>query len=82
MFCCDVFTVVDTVCRMGSRVGVLLRRLLKLLIDVSSDAELSDSVRQKLTDETTLCIKLLDAAAHGEVQVREGRRLCLMVVVE
>lgn len=67
---------------MGSRVGVLLRRLLKLLIDVSSDAELSDSVRQKLTDETTLCIKLLDAAAPGEVQVSEGHRLCLMVVVE
>ncbi|KAK2838187.1 hypothetical protein Q5P01_015399 [Channa striata] len=54
--------------RMQCRVNVLLRYLLKLLVDVSSDSQLSDSVRQKLMTETSLCIKLLDAASHGQIQ--------------
>ncbi|XP_026177595.1 TELO2-interacting protein 2 isoform X2 [Mastacembelus armatus] len=54
--------------RMQCRVNTLLRCLLKLLVDVSSDSQLRDSVRQKLMDEATICIKLLDAASHGKVQ--------------
>ncbi|XP_078027280.1 LOW QUALITY PROTEIN: TELO2-interacting protein 2 [Epinephelus lanceolatus] len=54
--------------RMECRVGVLLRCLLKLLVDVSSDSELSDSVRQKLMNQTSLCLKLLDACCHGDLQ--------------
>ena len=48
---------------------MLLRCLLKLLLDVSSDSELSDSVRQTLMDQTALCIKLLDGCYHGNLQV-------------
>nr|XP_033476126.1 TELO2-interacting protein 2 isoform X2 [Epinephelus lanceolatus] len=54
--------------RMECRVGVLLRCLLKLLVDVSSDSELSDSVRHKLMNQTSLCLKLLDACCHGDLQ--------------
>ncbi|KAK2901577.1 TELO2-interacting protein 2 [Channa argus] len=54
--------------RMQCRLHVLLRCLLKLLVDVSSDSQLSDCVRQKLMKETSLCIKLLDAASHGQIQ--------------
>lgn len=54
---------------MQRRVNVLLRCLLKLLVDVSSDSELSLSVRQKLMEEAVLSIKLLDAAAQGQIQV-------------
>ncbi|KAE8292571.1 TELO2-interacting protein 2 [Larimichthys crocea] len=54
--------------RMACRVDVLLRCLLKLLLDVSVDSGLSDSVRQQLTNQTSLCIKLLDGCSHGDVQ--------------
>ncbi|XP_070690165.1 TELO2-interacting protein 2 [Pempheris klunzingeri] len=54
--------------RMACRIDVLLRCLLKLLVDVSSDSELSDSVRQKLMNQTTLCIKLLDGCSQGNLQ--------------
>ncbi|XP_035515027.1 TELO2-interacting protein 2 [Morone saxatilis] len=54
--------------RMACRVDVLLRCLLKLLLSVSADSELGDSVRQTLMSETSLCIKLLDAVSHGNVQ--------------
>ncbi|KAM9360860.1 TELO2-interacting protein 2 [Symphorus nematophorus] len=54
--------------RMACRVDALLRCLLKLLLDASSDSELSDSVRQKLMDQTALCIKLLDACSQGNLQ--------------
>ncbi|XP_027142689.1 TELO2-interacting protein 2 isoform X2 [Larimichthys crocea] len=55
--------------RMACRVDVLLRCLLKLLLDVSVDSGLSDSVRQQLTNQTSLCIKLLDGCSHGDVQI-------------
>ncbi|XP_023251120.1 TELO2-interacting protein 2 [Seriola lalandi dorsalis] len=54
--------------RMERRVDVLLRCLLRLLLDVSSDSELSDSVRLKLMNETSLCIKLLDGCSYGKLQ--------------
>uniref|UniRef100_UPI003AAB848C TELO2-interacting protein 2 n=1 Tax=Centroberyx gerrardi TaxID=166262 RepID=UPI003AAB848C len=50
--------------RMDSRVCVLLRCLLRLLLDVSSDSELCDSVRQQLMNRTVCCIKLLDSCSH------------------
>ncbi|KAA8592862.1 hypothetical protein FQN60_018317, partial [Etheostoma spectabile] len=54
--------------RMACRVAVLLRSLLKLLVAVSSDCQLSDSVRQKLMNETSVCLKLLDGCCHGDLQ--------------
>ncbi|KAL3062322.1 hypothetical protein OYC64_002181 [Pagothenia borchgrevinki] len=54
--------------RMACRVAVLLRCLLKLLVAVSSDGQLSDSVRQKLMGETSLCLKLMDSCCHGDLQ--------------
>ncbi|XP_041643061.1 TELO2-interacting protein 2 isoform X2 [Cheilinus undulatus] len=54
--------------RISCRVTVLLRCLLKLLLDVSSDSQLSDSVRQQLMNQTTLCIKQLDDVSHGNLQ--------------
>ncbi|XP_018519925.1 TELO2-interacting protein 2 [Lates calcarifer] len=54
--------------RMGCRVNALLCRLLRLLVDVCSDSDLSDSVRQQLMDRTALCVKLLDACLHGKLQ--------------
>ncbi|KAE8292572.1 TELO2-interacting protein 2 [Larimichthys crocea] len=61
--------------RMGVAVCRHLRRLervvlgyLELLLDVSVDSGLSDSVRQQLTNQTSLCIKLLDGCSHGDVQ--------------
>ncbi|KAM3610895.1 uncharacterized protein V6R79_010286 [Siganus canaliculatus] len=54
--------------RMGGRGNVLLRCLLKLLLDMSSDSELNDSVRQTLMNQTSLCLQLLDACCHGNVQ--------------
>lgn len=55
--------------RMASRGDALLRCLLKLLLDASSDSGLSDTVRQKLMNEAALCIKLLDDCCHGNLQV-------------
>ncbi|XP_071340233.1 TELO2-interacting protein 2 isoform X2 [Trachinotus anak] len=55
--------------RMECRVNALLCGLLRLLVDVSSDSQLSDSVRQKLMDQTTLCVKLLDGCSHGKLQL-------------
>ncbi|KAM7018770.1 TELO2-interacting protein 2 [Tautogolabrus adspersus] len=54
--------------RIASRVSILLRCLLKLLLDVSSDSQLSDSVRQELMNQTTLCIKQLDGVCQGSLQ--------------
>ncbi|XP_070760308.1 TELO2-interacting protein 2 [Enoplosus armatus] len=54
--------------RMPCRVDVLLRCLLKFLLDVSSDSQLCDSVRQKLMDQTSLCLKLLDGCSQGTLQ--------------
>ncbi|XP_031164916.1 TELO2-interacting protein 2 isoform X1 [Sander lucioperca] len=54
--------------RMACHVAVLLRCLLKLLVAVSSDCQLSDSVRQKLMNETSVCLKLLDGCCHGDLQ--------------
>ncbi|CAJ1069592.1 LOW QUALITY PROTEIN: TELO2-interacting protein 2-like [Xyrichtys novacula] len=54
--------------RMVCRVSVLLRCLLKLLLDVSSDSQLSDSIRQELMNQTTFCIKQLDMISNGDLQ--------------
>ena len=54
---------------MQCRVDVLLRCLLKLLLDVCSDSQLTDPVRQKLTGQTVLCIGLLDGCSDGGLQV-------------
>ncbi|XP_034396927.1 TELO2-interacting protein 2 [Cyclopterus lumpus] len=54
--------------RMACRVAVLLRCLCRLLVAVSSDGDLSVSVRQTLMDQTCLCLKLLDGCCHGELQ--------------
>ncbi|XP_074495759.1 TELO2-interacting protein 2 isoform X2 [Sebastes fasciatus] len=54
--------------RMACRVAVLLRCLLKLLVAVSSDGQLSDSVRQKMMNQTCLCLQLLDGCCHGDLQ--------------
>lgn len=54
--------------RVECRVAVLLRCLLKLLLDVSSDSQLSDSIRQELMNQTTLCIKQLDQVSKGRLQ--------------
>uniref|UniRef100_A0A3Q1EXY6 TELO2 interacting protein 2 n=1 Tax=Acanthochromis polyacanthus TaxID=80966 RepID=A0A3Q1EXY6_9TELE len=54
--------------RMQRRSASLLRCLLRLLVDVSSDSELSDSTRRQLMDQTSVCLRLLDACCHGDVQ--------------
>uniref|UniRef100_A0A3Q0R058 TELO2 interacting protein 2 n=1 Tax=Amphilophus citrinellus TaxID=61819 RepID=A0A3Q0R058_AMPCI len=51
------------------RVNVLLRCLLRLLVDVSSDTDLCDSLKQQLMDQSAACIRLLDACSRGSVQV-------------
>uniref|UniRef100_I3IW23 TELO2 interacting protein 2 n=1 Tax=Oreochromis niloticus TaxID=8128 RepID=I3IW23_ORENI len=55
--------------RMACRVDALLRCLLRLMVDVSSDSELCDSLRRQLMDESAACLRLLDAASHGHMQV-------------
>ncbi|XP_037834391.1 TELO2-interacting protein 2 isoform X2 [Kryptolebias marmoratus] len=55
--------------RMACRVDPLLRCLLRLLVDVSSDSSLDDSVRQQLMAQSSASIQLLDACSHGRVQV-------------
>ncbi|XP_068166614.1 TELO2-interacting protein 2 [Antennarius striatus] len=54
--------------RMACRIDVLLRCLLKLLLDVSSDSGLVDPVKQELMDQTVVCLKLLDSCCHGNLQ--------------
>ncbi|XP_068594630.1 LOW QUALITY PROTEIN: TELO2-interacting protein 2 [Brachionichthys hirsutus] len=54
--------------RMARRVDVLLRCLLKLLLDVSSDSGLGDPVKRELMDQTVVCLKLLDGCCRGYLQ--------------
>ncbi|XP_076003592.1 TELO2-interacting protein 2 [Genypterus blacodes] len=54
--------------RMDGRVSVLLRCLLRLLVDVASDVDLSVPVREQLMSETCRCIKLLDSCTQGQIQ--------------
>ncbi|XP_029365509.1 TELO2-interacting protein 2-like isoform X5 [Echeneis naucrates] len=54
--------------RMEQRVNMLLRCLLRLLVDVSEDSELRVGVRQKVMSHASLCVKLLDHCTHGQVQ--------------
>lgn len=58
--------------RMTSRADVVLRSLLKFLLDVSSDSDLDDSLKQRLMSEATLCIMLMDCCCHGNLQVRSS----------
>ncbi|XP_027872920.1 TELO2-interacting protein 2 isoform X4 [Xiphophorus couchianus] len=55
--------------RMASRTNVLLRCLLRLLVDVSADPGLSDSVRLQLMEGSSASLRLLDAATQQRVQV-------------
>ncbi|KAM4576043.1 TELO2-interacting protein 2 [Odontesthes bonariensis] len=55
--------------RMEHRVDALLRRLLQLLVGVSSDSQLSDSVRRRLMDQSAACLRLMDACSHGRVRL-------------
>ncbi|XP_069379297.1 TELO2-interacting protein 2 [Paralichthys olivaceus] len=50
------------------RLHMLLRRLLQLMDDVSSDSQLDDLIRDKLMSQTTLCIKLLHDCSPGNAQ--------------
>lgn len=54
---------------MASRTDVLLRCLLRLLVDVSADPGLSDSVRLQLMEGSSASLRLLDAATQQRVQV-------------
>ncbi|XP_047237635.1 TELO2-interacting protein 2 isoform X2 [Girardinichthys multiradiatus] len=54
--------------RMACRVDVLLRCLLRLLVDVSSDSSVGGPVRQELMDQSSASIRLLDACSEGRVQ--------------
>lgn len=56
--------------RVQSRLHVLLRCLLRLLVDVSSDSQLSDSVKQQLMNQSARSIQLLDACSQGMLQCR------------
>uniref|UniRef100_A0A087XT66 TELO2 interacting protein 2 n=1 Tax=Poecilia formosa TaxID=48698 RepID=A0A087XT66_POEFO len=60
--------------RMASRADALLRCLLRLLVDVSADPGLSDSVRLQLMEGSSASLRLLDAATQRRV-----RRLLLQV---
>ncbi|XP_015250752.1 PREDICTED: TELO2-interacting protein 2 [Cyprinodon variegatus] len=54
--------------RMACRVDRFLRCLLRLLVDVSSDASLGEPVRQQLMDQTAAALRLLDGCSQGRVQ--------------
>lgn len=54
--------------RFQSGVDALLRSLLRLLVDLSSDSRLDKSVRQKVTNQALLCMQLLDTCSQGDVQ--------------
>ncbi|XP_008417626.1 TELO2-interacting protein 2-like [Poecilia reticulata] len=54
--------------RMASRADALLRSLLRLLVDVSADPGLSDSVRLQLMEGSSASLRLLDAATQRRVQ--------------
>ncbi|MEQ2200952.1 hypothetical protein XENOCAPTIV_005358 [Xenoophorus captivus] len=53
---------------MACRVDVLLRCLLRLLVDVSSDSSVGGPVRRELMDQSSASIRLLDACSEGRVQ--------------
>ncbi|XP_029915383.1 TELO2-interacting protein 2-like isoform X2 [Myripristis murdjan] len=54
--------------RMAGRVCVLLRCLLRLLLDVSSDCEPTAAARQQLMEQSRVCVALLDRCAHTQLQ--------------
>lgn len=62
--------------RMATRADVVLRSLLKFLLDVSSDSDLDDSLKQRLMSEATLCIRLMDCCCHGNLQVSSSGAYC------
>ncbi|XP_053727256.1 TELO2-interacting protein 2 isoform X1 [Synchiropus splendidus] len=61
--------------RWEGRTGVFVRSLLRLLVDVSSDEQLTDSTKLQLRTRTVACLKLLDVCAQGRVQ-------CLLLQVD
>ncbi|XP_029999370.1 TELO2-interacting protein 2 [Sphaeramia orbicularis] len=56
--------------RMESRLDALLRCLLRLLVDVSSDSQLSDPVKQRLMNQSARSLQLLDACSQGTLRCR------------
>ncbi|XP_043968201.1 TELO2-interacting protein 2 isoform X2 [Gambusia affinis] len=65
--------------RMASRTNVLLRCLLRLLVDVTADPGLSDSVRLQLMEGSSTSLRLLDAATQQRIQrllLQVDRRHC------
>lgn len=58
-----------------SRVEQFLRAVLRLLVDVSSDSNLSDSVKQQVFEQTAASVRLLDACSNGTLQ-------CLLLQVD
>ncbi|KAM9392047.1 TELO2-interacting protein 2 [Pholidichthys leucotaenia] len=50
------------------RVNLFVRSLLRLLVDVSFDVDITDPVKRRLMDQTSVCLRLLDACSQGNVQ--------------
>lgn len=50
------------------RLHTLLRRLLQLMDDVSSDSQLDDSVRDRLMSQSALCVQLLHHCSPEDAQ--------------
>uniref|UniRef100_A0A3P9PZ87 TELO2-interacting protein 2-like n=1 Tax=Poecilia reticulata TaxID=8081 RepID=A0A3P9PZ87_POERE len=61
--------VLQSTIRLACRADALLRSLLRLLVDVSADPGLSDSVRLQLMEGSSASLRLLDAATQRRVQV-------------
>ncbi|XP_033027604.1 TELO2-interacting protein 2 isoform X2 [Lacerta agilis] len=65
--------------RMSCRLAVLLKALLRMMLDVATDRSLTpEPVKAELLQKATECLILLDHASHGQVKVLlEGvRRSC------
>ncbi|XP_029112918.1 TELO2-interacting protein 2 isoform X2 [Scleropages formosus] len=68
----DVLEVVlqNTWPRVQSRLGALVRALLKLMCDVTADSGLCSPVaREELLDKATRCLLLLDRYSEGQIRV-------------
>uniref|UniRef100_H3CK05 TELO2 interacting protein 2 n=1 Tax=Tetraodon nigroviridis TaxID=99883 RepID=H3CK05_TETNG len=64
--------------RWRARGDATLRSLLRFLLDVSSDSDLGDSLRQTLMRQAAVCISLMDHCCHGNLQVSAPQPLLLL----
>nr|XP_028563808.1 TELO2-interacting protein 2 isoform X1 [Podarcis muralis] len=65
--------------RMSCRLAVLLKALLRMMLDVATDRSLTpEPVKAELLQKATECLILLDHASHGQVKVllQGVRRSC------